>query len=162
MTLDLGGKQIELHYFGRNHSDNSIVLLYPERRLLFAVDFIPVNSLPYQNLPDAYPDEWIESLRWIEENLDFDVLVPGHPPLPGTKENVTGVREYLEDLMSAVRAAQDQGLADNSPEMIETVRTELEPAYGSWGMFAEWLPLNIEGLLSIWAETGATGSTPAP
>ena len=39
--------------------------------------------------------------------------------------------------------------------MIEAVRTELEPAYGSWGMFAEWLPLNIEGLLRIWAETGA-------
>ena len=162
LTLQLGGKTIELYYTGRNHSDNSIVLLYPERRLLFAVDFIPVNTLLFQNLPDAYPEEWVESLRWIEENLDFDVLVPGHPPLPGTKANVTGVREYLEDLMAAVRAAQDQGLADNSPEMIEAVRTELEPTYGSWGMFAEWLPLNVEGLLRIWAETGATGATPAP
>jgi glyoxylase-like metal-dependent hydrolase (beta-lactamase superfamily II) len=162
LTIELGGKTIELYYTGRNHSDNSIVLLYPEGRLLFAVDFIPVNSLPYQNLPDAYPEEWVESLRWIEENLDFDVLVPGHPPLPGTKANVTGVREYLEDLMAAVRSAQDQGLADNSPEMIEAVRAELEPAYGSWGMFAEWLPLNIEGLLRIWAETdGAAGATPA-
>jgi glyoxylase-like metal-dependent hydrolase (beta-lactamase superfamily II) len=162
LTLELGGKTIELYYTGRNHSDSSIVLLYPERRLLFAVDFIPVNTLLFQNLPDAYPEEWVKSLRWIEANLDFDVLVPGHPPLPGTKENVTGVREYLEDLMAAVRAAQDQGLADNSPEMIEAVRAELEPAYGSWGMFAEWLPLNIEGLLRIWAETGATGATPAP
>ena len=163
LTIELGGKTIELYYTGRNHSDNNIVLLYPERRLLFAVDFIPVNSLLFQNLPDAYPEEWVESLRWIEENLDFDVLVPGHPPLPGTKANVAGVREYLEDLMGAVRAAQDQGLADNSPEMIEAVRAELEPAYGSWGMFAEWLPLNIEGLLRIWAETeGAAGATPAP
>ena len=161
LTIELGGTTIELYYTGRNHSDNSIVLLYPERRLLFAVDFIPVNTLLFQNLPDAYPDEWIESLRWIEENLDFDVLVPGHPPLPGTKANVTAVRQYLEDLMAAVRAAQEQGLADNSPEMLEAVRTELEPTYGSWGMFAEWLPLNIEGLLRIWADTGATGATPA-
>ena len=162
LSIELGGKTIELYYTGRNHSDNSIVLLYPERRLLFAVDFIWVNALPYQNLPDAYPEEWVESLRWIEDNLDFDTLVPGHPPLPGTKENVTGMREYLEDLMAAVRAAQDQGLPENSPEMIEAVRTELEPAYGTWAMFAEWLPLNIEGLLRIWAETGATGATPAP
>jgi glyoxylase-like metal-dependent hydrolase (beta-lactamase superfamily II) len=161
LTIELGGKTIELYYTGRNHSDNSIVLLYPERRLLFAVDFIPVNTLLFQNLPDAYPEEWIESLSWIEENLDFDVLVPGHPPLPGTKANVTAVRQYLEDLMAAVRAAQDQGLADNSPEMIEAVRTELEPTYGTWGMFTEWLPLNVEGLLRIWAETGATGATPA-
>jgi glyoxylase-like metal-dependent hydrolase (beta-lactamase superfamily II) len=163
LTIELGGKTIELYYTGRNHSDNSIVLLYPERRLLFAVDFIPVNALLYQNLPDAYPEEWIESLRWIEENLDFDTLVPGHPPLPGTKANVSEVRQYLEDLIAAVQSAQEQGLADNSPEMVEAVRMELEPAYGSWGMFAEWLPLNIEGLLRIWSETGSTaGATPAP
>ena len=163
LTIELGGKTIELYYTGRNHSDNSIVLLYPERRLLFAVDFIPVNSLAYQTLPDAYPEEWIESLRWIDENLDFDTLIPGHPPLPGTKANVSEMRQYLEDLIAAVRAAQEQGLADNSPEMVEAVRMELEPAYGSWGMFAEWLPLNIEGLLSIWAETDpSAGATPAP
>jgi glyoxylase-like metal-dependent hydrolase (beta-lactamase superfamily II) len=163
LVIELGGTTIELYYTGRNHSDNSIVLLHPERRLLFAVDFIPVNTLPYQNLPDAYPEEWIESLRWIDENLDFDTLVPGHPPVPGTKENVTAVRQYLEDLMTAVRAAQEQGLADNSPEMVDAVRMELEPDYGSWDMFAEWLPLNIEGLTRIWSETGsATAATPAP
>lgn len=38
MTLDLGGKEIALHYFGRNHSDNSLVLSYPARRLVHAVD----------------------------------------------------------------------------------------------------------------------------
>ena len=160
LLIELGGKTIELYYTGRNHSDNSIVLLYPERRILFAVDFIPVDRLPYQDLPDAYPDEWIASLRWVEENLDFDTLVPGHPPLPGTMADVTEMRQYFEDLIAAVRAAQEQGLADNSPEMVEAVRMELEPAYGDWGMFAEWLPLNIEGLLRIWAETGAAGATP--
>ena len=80
---------------------------YPERRLLFAVDFIPVNTLLFQNLPGAYPEGWVKSLCWNEANLDFDVLVPGHPPLPGTKANVTGVREYLEELKAAVGAAQD-------------------------------------------------------
>jgi glyoxylase-like metal-dependent hydrolase (beta-lactamase superfamily II) len=163
LMIEFGGKTIELYYTGRNHSDNSIVLLYPERRLLFAVDFIPVNTLAFQNLPDAYPEEWIESLRWIDENLNFDTLVPGHPPLPGTQANVSAMRQYLEDLIASVRAAQEQGLADNSPEMVEAVRAELEPAYGSWGMFAEWLPLNIEGLLRIWSERGpAVGATPAP
>jgi glyoxylase-like metal-dependent hydrolase (beta-lactamase superfamily II) len=161
LQIELGGKTVELYYTGRNHSDNSIVLLYPAARVLFAVDFVSVDRVPYQNLPDAYPEEWIESLRWIEENLDFDTVVPGHPPLPGTKEDVTAQREYLEDLIAAVQAAQAQGLADNSPEMVEAVRAELEPTYGSWGMFAEWLPLNIEGLLRIWAESGAAGATPS-
>lgn len=156
MSIELGGKTVELYFTGRNHSDNSIVLLYPERRILFAVDFIPVNSLPYQNLPDAYPDEWIASLQWVEDNLDFDTLVIGHPPVSGTKENVEQVRGYLEDLIVAVRSAQEQGLADNSPEMVESVRAELEPDYGAWTNFEEWLPLNIEGLLRIWSEAAAT------
>lgn len=159
LSLELGGKTIELYYTGRNHSDNSIVLLYPERRLLFAVDFIPVDRLPYQDLGDSYPDEWIESLGWIEENLDFDTLVPGHPPLPGTKADVGEMRQYLQDLTASVQAAQEQGLADNSPEMVEAVRADLEPSYGSWGMFAEWLPLNIEGLIRY---QSAASATPAP
>jgi len=156
LSIELGGKTIELYYAGRNHSESSIVLLYPERRLAFAVDFIPVNALPYQTLPEAYPEEWVASLQWIEENLDFDTLIPGHPPLPGTKENVSQVRGYLEDLMASVRAAQDAGLGDNSPEMIDAVRTNLEPAYGEWAMFEEWLPLNIEGLLNAMAAPEAT------
>ena len=44
----LGGTAIELDGAGRNHSDNSIVLLHPDRRTLFAVDVIPIDSLPFQ------------------------------------------------------------------------------------------------------------------
>jgi glyoxylase-like metal-dependent hydrolase (beta-lactamase superfamily II) len=156
MSIELGGTTIELHYTGRNHSDNSLVLFHPQQRLIFAVDFIPVDRLPYQDLGDSYPDEWIASLQWIEENLDFDTLVPGHPPLPGTKADVTEMREYLTDLMASIQVARDSGLADNSPEMVEAVTADLEPAYGTWGMFAEWLPLNIEGILRIWSEAEGT------
>ncbi|MGH2530825.1 MAG: MBL fold metallo-hydrolase [Thermomicrobiales bacterium] len=159
LMLELGGTTIELYYAGRNHSDNSVVILNPAQRILFAVDFIPVDSLPFQTLPDFYIDEWIASLTWIEENLDFDTLVIGHPPVSGTKADVGEVRTYVEDLIAAVQAAQAAGHADNSPEMVEAVRAELEPAYGTWANFEEWLPLNIEGLLRIWAESPAT---PAP
>lgn len=147
MSIELGGTTIELYYTGRNHSDNSILLLHPAQSIAFAVDFIPVNSLPYQTLPDAYPQEWIDSLNWIDENLDFDTLVIGHPPVSGTKENVGQVRGYLEDLLAAVQAAQDGGFADNSPEMVDAVRADLEADYGAWTNFEEWLPLNIEGII---------------
>lgn len=73
--IDLGGKRIELIYTGKNHSDNSLVVLLPQDRLLFAVDFIPVETVAYRALPDAYPDEWIDSLKRVE-GLEFDTLVP--------------------------------------------------------------------------------------
>jgi glyoxylase-like metal-dependent hydrolase (beta-lactamase superfamily II) len=149
MTIELGGTTIELYFAGRNHSDNSIVLLHPAQSIAFAVDFIPVESLPYQDLPDAYPEEWIESLTWVEENLDFDTLVIGHPPVTGAKKNVGEVRGYLEDLIASVQAARDAGHADNSPEMVNAVRADLEADYGEWANFEEWLPLNIEGLIRL-------------
>jgi len=79
----------------------------------------------------------------------------------GTKADVGELRGYAEDLIAAVQDAQEQGLADNSPEMVEAVRMTLEPEYGTWANFAEWLPLNIEGLIRIWSASPAAG-TPAP
>ena len=100
MTVELGGKQVELTYVGRNHTDNSIVIRFPAERALFAVDFIPVNSLPWKNLRDSYIEEWIESLRRVEA-LDFETLVPGHGSL-GRKDHVRMVRGYMEELWQQV------------------------------------------------------------
>lgn len=144
--ITLGGKTVQLIFTGRNHSDNSLVLLYPAARVAFAVDFIPVRSLPFRTLPDFYPDEWVRSLEYIQANLDFDTLVPGHGPL-GTKATVGEVRQYVLDLMMAIRAAQRQGLADNSEAMVAAVRAALAPKYSSWDNFGPSLPENIQGLL---------------
>jgi glyoxylase-like metal-dependent hydrolase (beta-lactamase superfamily II) len=146
---------VELYFTGRNHSDNSIVLLYPERGLLFAVDFIPVNSLPFRDLQDSYLDEWIDSLNFVESRLEFDRLVPGHGML-GTKDSVREVRNYFLDLQDAIRDARAQGLMDNSEEMVAAVRAALAPAYGSWANWEMFLPLNIQGVIRLWGESEGT------
>jgi glyoxylase-like metal-dependent hydrolase (beta-lactamase superfamily II) len=150
LALELGGKVVELHYAGRNNSDNSLVVHYPARRIAFTPDFVRVRSVLFRNLSDIYPEQLVASLRWVEERLDFDVLVPSHGPVT-TRDAVRESREYAEDLMAAVRAAQQQGLAPNSPEMVAAVRAALAPRYATWGNFDAYLPLNVEGLLRIWA-----------
>ena len=55
MSIDLGGKHIELIYTGKNHSDNSLVVLLPQSKLLFAVDFIPVETVAYRPCRTAIP-----------------------------------------------------------------------------------------------------------
>ncbi|MGH2588284.1 MAG: MBL fold metallo-hydrolase [Dehalococcoidia bacterium] len=148
MTLDLGGKEIRLHYFGRNHSDNSIVLEYPARRVVHAVDWIENRRLPFRDLQDSYIDEWMAGLERLNATLDFDTLVPGHTP-PTTTSNVLAVRDYFVALNAAIDAAQARGLADNSPEMVAAIREQLAPAYSTWGSFEEFLPLNIQGIIRI-------------
>jgi glyoxylase-like metal-dependent hydrolase (beta-lactamase superfamily II) len=139
MSLALGGTVVELQYVGRNHSDNAIVMRFPKERLLFAVDFIPVESLAFRNFPDAYIEDWIESLKRVEQ-LDFDILAPGHGPL-GKKEHVRMFREYLEALRGEVLQYAREG------KSLEDMKAliKMEP-YAKWTNYAQWLPLNIEGM----------------
>ncbi|MFN8557889.1 MAG: MBL fold metallo-hydrolase [Dehalococcoidia bacterium] len=151
MKLELGGKTVELSYAGRNHSDNMLVMNFPARRVLYAVDFIPVRAVQFRALPDAYPDEWIESFRKVEA-MDFDTLVPGHPggggAQWGSKDVVREQREYMTDLMKAVSAARGKGFADKSTEMVDAVRADLSPKYGTGLQFGPGLSENIDGLIT--------------
>ncbi len=146
MSIDLGGMHVDLLYTGKNHSDNSLVMLLPQHKVLFAVDFIPVETVAYRALPDAYPDEWIESLKVVEQ-LDFTVLVPGHGKV-GRKEHVVLFREYMEDLRAAVREQLRKGAT-----VEEAKRNVRLPQYESWQRYADWLPENVEGMYRYLSES---------
>ena len=111
---------------------------FPREKILFAVDFIPVNSYSFRDFPDAYMPDWIESLRRLEA-MEFDVLAPGHGPL-GTKANVTMFREYLQDLRTDVIRYTREGKSVDEMKQLITL-----PKYAAWGP-KEWFPLNIEGM----------------
>ena len=140
MAVELGGKQVELLYIGRNHTDNSIVMRFPAERVLFAVDFIPVESLPFRDFPDGYIDDWIESLRRAEA-LDFDILAPGHGVL-GRNEHVRQIRQYMEELRDEVSKYTRQG--KSLEEIKQLVKME---KYRNWGNYKNYLALNIEGMV---------------
>ena len=145
MSIDLAGKPVELIYTGRNHSDNSLVVLLPQDRLLFAVDFIPVETVAYRALPDGYPDEWIDSLRQVER-LEFDTLVPGHGKI-GTREHVRMFRGYLQDLRAAVQEQIQKGVS------IEEAKNNVQlPKYEQWARYADWFPENVEGMYRYLSE----------
>jgi glyoxylase-like metal-dependent hydrolase (beta-lactamase superfamily II) len=139
MFIDLGGKHVELIYTGKNHSDNSLVVLLPQNKLLFAVDFIPVETVAYRTMRSDYPDDWIESLKQVEQ-LDFEVLVPGHGKI-GRKEHVRLFRGYLEDLKAAVLEQVKKGAS-----LEETKKTVRLPKYEQWQRYADWFPENVEGM----------------
>ena len=139
LTIELGGKVVELHYVGRNHSDNSLVMNFPEERTLFAVDFIPVMSMPFRNLPDWYIPDWVDSLRAVEQ-MDFDILAPGHGPL-GDKSDVRAMRAYAEDLINVVAEAARAGQT-----LAEAQASITLPKYRDWSQYEQYLLLNIEGV----------------
>jgi glyoxylase-like metal-dependent hydrolase (beta-lactamase superfamily II) len=139
MFIDIGGKHVELIYTGKNHSDNSLVVLLPQNKLLFAVDFIPVETVAYRTMRSDYPDDWIESLRRIEQ-LDFERLVPGHGKI-GTKDHARMFRGYLEDLRAAVlEQIKNRATLDETKQAVQLTK------YEHWGRYADWFPENVEGM----------------
>jgi len=145
MFIDLGDKHVELIYTGKNHSDNSLVVLLPQHKLLFAVDFVPVETVAYRTMRSDYPDDWIESLKRVEQ-LEFDTLVPGHGKI-GRKEHVRLFRGYLEDLRAAVVDQIKKGAS-----LEEAKKAVQLPKYEKWARYADWFPENVEGMYRYYSQ----------
>ena len=146
-TLKLGDRTFELEYFGPNHGKSLAVMRLPEEKILFIVDIVTPRRVAFRGMPDFWPDEWVRSLKEIEQT-DFQYVVSGHgphtEPAIDPASVVTEQRLYLEDLMAAVKEEMDSGV--HSPDALrEKVKL---PKYASWRSYDEWLPMNIE---RIWA-----------
>ena len=146
-SLKLGSRTLELAYFGPNHGESLVVMRLPKEKILFIVDIVTPRRVAFRTMPDFWPDEWVRSLKEIEQ-MDFDYVISGHGPENQPAIDPASVvgeqRVYLEDLMTAVRKAMDSGT--HSPDVLRT--TVKLPKYENWQYYKEWLPMNIE---RIWA-----------
>jgi glyoxylase-like metal-dependent hydrolase (beta-lactamase superfamily II) len=110
-TIKLGNTTLELHYLGLNHSDSSLVMRLPKQKIIFAVDFLPVGSLPGRGMIDSYPIEWEASLKRVLA-MDWERLIPGHPGPGGrlgTKDDVKATLTLLQDASAEVKEAARAG-----------------------------------------------------
>lgn len=146
-TVRLGGRELQLKYYGANHGDSLVVMRLPKENIVFIVDIVTPRRVAFRSMPDFWPDEWVRSLKEIEAS-DFDYVISGHGPEtepaidPATV--VMEQRVYLEDLMAAVADAMKSGT--HSPDALR--KTVKLPKYEQWQYYEEWLPMNIE---RIWA-----------
>ena len=53
LILTLGGKQVHVYYLGISHSDNLVYMEFPAEKVLFAVDTVSVNRLPFDDFADT-------------------------------------------------------------------------------------------------------------
>jgi glyoxylase-like metal-dependent hydrolase (beta-lactamase superfamily II) len=147
-TIALGGTTLELIYVGRNHSDNSLVMRLPKEKLVFVVDFAPIESIQFRNIPDnASPLEYIASLKKLA-SLDWERMIPGHPNAGGrlgTKKDVQDDIAYMEDLSAEVKKAADAG------KCIDTAMKEVKlPKYEKWANYENGLAANVERFCYWW------------
>jgi glyoxylase-like metal-dependent hydrolase (beta-lactamase superfamily II) len=91
MEIDLVDQKIELMYTGHSHTDGSILVYLPEKKILFAGDILFTNYHPF--IGDGNIDEWIKTLDYIM-TMDVEIIIPGHGPL-SNKKDIEGMKNYL-------------------------------------------------------------------
>jgi glyoxylase-like metal-dependent hydrolase (beta-lactamase superfamily II) len=147
-TIELGGVRVDLIYVGRNHSDNSLVVLVPKDKVLFAVDFIPLQALLFRDVPDGFVPDWFDSLDRVMA-LDWDTLIPGHPGPNGrlgTKDDVRALKTYMTDVSNAAKKLADERKCLNDDAM----RAVKLPKYEGWGAYDAYLFGNVQRFCEYW------------
>lgn len=146
-VINLGGTRLELHYVGRNHSDNSLVMLLPKEKIIFTVDFVPIETVHFRNMLDSFIPEWEDSLKRVLA-MNWERMIPGHPYAGGrlgSKQDVQNLLQYMADLSMAVKAAADKG------QCWDTAVKEVKlPKYEKWGGYAQFFSGNVERYCSYW------------
>ena len=147
-TLKLGGTTLELHYVGLNHSDSSLVMRLPKEKIIFAVDFIPVGSMPGLAMIDSYPIEWEGSMKKVLA-MDWERLIPGHPGQPdgrlGSKMDVQDILTFLQDSSAEVQAEARAGRCWQPAE--KEVKLS---KYASWPGYENGRPMVVRRYCGLW------------
>jgi len=135
MTINFGGKTIELRHMKGVHSESDTAVWLPKERVVFSASAFVVNQInilrPFVTIPD------ILAAGKMMRSLNPENVVPGHGT-PGTTKIFDDGEKYYALLMQRVDAAMKQG------KSLDDIKRDVKmPEYASWGS-QDRMPTNIE------------------
>jgi len=119
--LVLGGRQIEINYFGDAHFSGDATVLLPKEKIAFSGDLIYVDRL-LGILPESNAKSWLSAFnRFLR--LNPRVIVPGHGSVTDVVKAqkdtgnylffiVNGTQTMAEDMAGVDKAVQELGDAN--------------------------------------------------
>ena len=124
MTINFGGRTIELIYMKGVHSESDNAVWLPKERVLFSASAFVVNQInilrPFVTIPD------ILAAGKMMKALNPEHVVPGHGT-PGTVKIFDDGEKYYALLMERVGALMRQG------KSLDDIKKDLRmPEYASW------------------------------
>ncbi len=113
LAVNLGGKEVVAHYFGRGHTNGDAVIFFPGERVIHTGDLFlnfrggGRGGTPARERPPGVPIyvdyvqggsflDWSKTMDEMLE-LDFDTVIPGHGPV-STKADLAKFRADLETM----------------------------------------------------------------
>jgi cyclase len=122
LRIYLDETPIDLHYFGRGHTDGDVVVHLPTEDVVITGDLFALYD-PYRAVIDYSSGgslrDWTRTLERVLE-LDFDTVIPGHSGVTD-RANIEGYIEYLTDTQNLVREMNmQQRSRDEIQAMLES------------------------------------------
>ena len=107
MTLFRGGREIQLLYFGRGHTDTDVVVYLPKERIVCTGDLME-SVISYMG--DAYAEEWPATLDRLMA-LDFDTVMPGHGVVFKGKARIQSFQRYVREVLKQATDLKKAGVS---------------------------------------------------
>jgi len=135
LTINLGGRTIEVLYLKNVHSEADSAVWLPQERVLFSASVAIPNSVnilrPFVTIPDM-----LGAMRMLK-GLNPEVVIPGHGS-PGTTKIFDDSERYYALLLERVGAMARAG------KTLDQIKAEVKmPEYSSWTA-QERMPTNVE------------------
>jgi glyoxylase-like metal-dependent hydrolase (beta-lactamase superfamily II) len=145
MTLGAGADRIDLHYFGRGHTNGDAWVLFPALRVLHAGDIFAGKGIPlldYNNGGSGVeiPDTLMKAYTAAAKTADS--IITGHSTVM-TPNDLREFAEFNRDFLNAVREGKKAG---RSPEEIAKAWTMPERYKGYAAPQAARLQINVENI----------------
>src|SRR5216117_1182304 len=114
MTFYLGGKEIQVLYFGAAHTKGDSILFVPQDRIVYMSEVFFNDEFP--NMAGGYGVSWIRVLDAVKA-LDADIFVPGHGPIPEdpkqTRAALDRARQILVDARDGIQNEIERGATED-------------------------------------------------
>jgi glyoxylase-like metal-dependent hydrolase (beta-lactamase superfamily II) len=149
ITIDLGGRNVELRTWGLAHTRGDQVVWLPEERILFTGDLAEERIFPI--FPWFPPnDADLDAARWAQILMELEswkpkIVVPGHGNIGGV-EILTAVRDYMADLRTRVAAARKAG--KDADAVVAELSPKIRSEHPDWDS-PEWIDFAIRYYASL-------------
>lgn len=135
-TFDLGGRQLEAKVIATAHTDNDLIVIDQDSKILFASDLVFLMHTPAL---DGSLRGWQAVMAELAQ-ADVKTVVPGHGPVTPFPDALEPTRRYLDVLARSTKDHLKRGLSlsESAPEIAKSERD-------NWLLFEEFNERNATG-----------------
>jgi cyclase len=110
LTIGSGADRIDLHYFGRAHTEGDAFVVFPALRVLHTGDAFPNKGIPIMDMNNGGSAvEFADTIAKVAALPDIDIVITGHNATTLAIPDVKMYSEFNREFVEAARAAKRAG-----------------------------------------------------